>query len=95
LNARQFLLSLLGTVILSLGSMAAHANRVLGEVLTGTVTRVSSESVTIEGHEYHIRSGSPAAQAVTHVAPGQEVEVHLDGPADSSRSEVINVITHK
>lgn len=95
MKAQRALLALLGTGCLVLGSLAAQASRIPGDVISGPVTTVTRQSVTIQGHEYHIRQGSPAVNAVGHVVPGQDVEVHLDGPANSSHSEVINVISHK
>jgi hypothetical protein len=92
LNARRILGALGATLAITLGSGSALASRIPGDVITGPVTAVTRESVTIEGHQYHIRQGSPAASVVPHVTPGQSVEVHLDGPASSSRSEVIHVV---
>jgi hypothetical protein len=90
LNARLILATLGAAVALS--SEPALASRIPGDVITGPVTAVTRESVTIDGHQYHIRQGSPAAAIVPHIAPGQNVEVHLDGPAGVSRSEVIHVV---
>jgi hypothetical protein len=95
LNVQRILVVLSATLTLTLLSGAAWASRVAGDVISGPVTAATRESVTINGREYHVRVGSPAAATVSHITPGQQVEVHLDGPVNASRSEVINVIVRR
>jgi hypothetical protein len=94
LNTQRILAAVLLALGLAAGNLAL-ASRIPGDVILGPVTSVTSQSVTIQGQEYHIRQGTPAAAAVSHISPGQSVEVHLDGPASSSHSEVINVLPRK
>jgi hypothetical protein len=91
LNKKR-ILTVAVALTLALAGANSFASRVMGDVVSGAVTAVSREAVTVDGHQYHIKAGSPAAAAVAHVSPGQKVEVHLDGPVGVSRSEVINVI---
>jgi hypothetical protein len=92
LNARHTLLGLLVIASSALGGSNALANTVPGAVITGTINTVNGNSVNIGGHVYPISAGSPAAAAAAKLAPGQYVDVQLDGPANSSASRVINIV---
>jgi hypothetical protein len=71
----------------------ALANQLPGDLLTGQVNAVAGDSsIKVDGKTYRIKSGSPAAQAVRNVSPGQVVDVQLNGPANSSATEVVNVV---
>ena len=63
-----------------------------GDVITGTITAVSGNSVTIGTHVYPISAGSAAAAAAAKLAPGQYVDVQLDGLASSTSSRVVNIV---
>jgi hypothetical protein len=93
LKTQRIQLVLLAALVTTFGSIG-YANRVVGDVISGSLTAVNQESVTINGHAYHVGSGSPAATAVRNLNPGDVVEVHLNGPVQSSSSEVINIIRH-
>ena len=82
-------------LVFCLASFTVAANQVPGALITGHLTSVSgAEWINIDGHSYHIASGSPAANAVAKLTPGQVVDVQLSGPANSSGSEVVNVVSH-
>lgn len=69
------------------------ANQLPGDLVTGQVNAVAGDSsIKVDGKIYRIKSGSPAAQAVRNVAPGQTVDIQLNGPANSSATEVVNVV---
>lgn len=71
----------------------AMPNQLPGDLVTGQVNAVAGDSsIKVDGKSYRIKSGSPAAQAVRNVSPGQVVDVQLNGPANSSATEVINVV---
>jgi hypothetical protein len=78
----------------ALSSSLALGNKRPGDVITGPVTSVSVQSLTIQGHNYLIKAGSPAMRAAANLAPGQLVDVQLDGPASSSSSHVTNIVMH-
>jgi hypothetical protein len=78
-----------------LGSGTALATRVPGVQVTGQVTAVSrTDAITVDGHLYLILAGSPAAQQVVNIKVGQVVDLQLNGPANTSASEVISISLH-
>ncbi len=94
MNGRQTLFALLIAVATALGSSGLAANTVPGEMVTGSVTAVNGrQSLSIQGHTYRLKEGSPAVAAAGRLTPGQSVTVQLDGPANSPSSQVINVVT--
>jgi hypothetical protein len=95
LNRTRVLCALLTAAAMAIWSCNLAANTVAGEIVTGNVTAVDGRrSLNIQGHTYRLKDGSPAATAAAHLAPGQSVSVQLDGPANSSSSQVINIVTH-
>ena len=95
LNARHALLALLAAAGTVLTTNALEANTVPGDVITGSLTAVSGrQALSVDGHTYRLKDGSPAVGAAAHLTPGQSVTVQLDGPASSPSSQVINVATH-
>jgi hypothetical protein len=95
LNAIKFLLSSIALLLLQGVGRDVRANQLPGEVVTGVVTAVSSDSsISIDGKSYRIKSGSPAASAARTIAKGQTIEAQLNGAANSAASEVINLIPH-
>jgi hypothetical protein len=95
LNAKHLFTTLVAMTCVALGSSVALGNKPPGDVITGPVTSVSGvQSLSIQGHTYPIKAGSPAVGAAARLAPGQFVEVQLDGPASSPSSHVINLVTH-
>jgi hypothetical protein len=95
LNARKTLITLAAAALSILGTAAALANQIPGTLITGSLTSVSgTEWIHVDGHAYRIKSGSPAAEAVQKLTPGQRVDVQLNGPANTAASEVINVVLH-
>jgi hypothetical protein len=73
----------------------AMASKVAGPTISGTVTAVSGiDAVAINGQTYRIQPGSAAAAALPNISVGQVVDAVLDGPADSSASEVIAISLH-
>ena len=69
------------------------ANQLPGALVSGRVTAVAGNStINIDGKVYHIKSGSPAADAARTIAAGQIIDAQLNGPANSSATEVINLV---
>ena len=88
-------LALLAAAGMLLGSSRIEANRVPGDAVTGNVTAVNGhQSLNVQGQVYRLKDGSPAVAAAAHLTPGQSVTLQLDGPANSSASQVINIVTH-
>lgn len=81
----------IGVVLILSGPVMA--NQLPGDLVTGQVNAVAGDSsIKVDGKTYRIKAGSPAAQAVHTVSPGQVVDVQLNGPANSSATEAVNVV---
>ncbi len=93
---RRKALSLSGTAVLALciGGGSAWGTILLAPDVTGQVTSVSSDAVTIGGHLYYVQQGSQAAAALQSLSPGQLVDVYLDGPAASAASHAVTILPH-
>jgi hypothetical protein len=86
-----------GTALLAalyIGSGAVWGTILIPPDLTGQVTSTGVDAVTINGHQYFVKQGSQAATALASLAPGQVVDVYLDGPATSSASQVVGIKPH-
>jgi hypothetical protein len=94
LNARHSFLALFAAAGMALSSGSLQANTVPGDIVTGSLTSASRQSLNIDGRTYPVKDGSPAVAAAAHLTPGQSVTVQLDGPASSPSSHVINVVVH-
>jgi len=94
LKARQAFLGWLACASAALGGGIAVASAIPGEVVTGPITAINGNMVSIQGHIYSIAAGSAAYEVVTKFQPGQIVDVQLDGPAKSSASQAINITLH-
>jgi hypothetical protein len=82
-------------VALALGAEAAPGNQIAGFVLTGHVTAISGgDALSVDGHVYAIKAGSPAAAAVQKLSNGAFVDVVLSGPPGTSASQIINIVSH-
>jgi hypothetical protein len=70
----------------------ADANKVVGTTISGQLSAVSGgDTLVVDGHNYRVQPGSPAAKALRTLEPGTRVELVLDGPATSPASRVIVV----
>jgi hypothetical protein len=95
LNARKLLLSSVALLLLQGVGADLRANQLPGELVSGVVTSVHSDSsISIDGKSYRIKSGSPAASAARTIAKGQTIDAQLNGAANSAASEVINLVPH-
>ena len=84
-----------GLLALCLAQLDALASIIAGFQVSGHITSISGvSSVSIDGHLYIIRAGSPAVQQMGQYTTGQVVDVYLDGPPTSSASEVIAISAH-
>jgi hypothetical protein len=72
-----------------------QANQLAGPVVTGTLTSIQGDSITVDGQTYTIAPGSPAADELSSLSTGQRVDVQLNGPASSPDTEVTNVTMHE
>jgi hypothetical protein len=73
----------------------ASANHLVGTTISGRLSGVTGgDTLVLDGHNYRVKPGSPAAKALSTLAPGVRVELVLDGPADkpASRVVVVNVM---
>jgi hypothetical protein len=94
LKTRHAFLGWLVCANAALGGGIAVAAAVPGEVVTGPITAINGNMVSIQGHVYPIVAGSAAYEVSTKFQPGQIVDVQLDGPAKSTSSQAINITLH-
>jgi hypothetical protein len=67
----------------------------VGELVSGTVTAApAGGEIEVSHHTYHIKAKSPADKVSRNFSAGQIVDVVLDGPASSAKSEVISIMVH-
>lgn len=75
-----------------LAGTASRASQPVGPTVQGQVTAVYGiEAITVNGTQYNVKAGSQAAQALSSLAPGQQVTITLDGPASSATTHVVAV----
>ena len=92
MNSRKHFSALLAAALMALSGGRSNANTVPGDIVSGNLTALNAPvSLSIGGHTFRLKDGSPAIAAAAHLAPGQSVTVQLDGPASSPSSQVINV----
>ncbi len=71
------------------------STRLYAPMITGEVTAApQSGAVEIAHHLYHVKPNSEAAKALSSFYAGQNVDIVLDGPADSAASQVISITLH-
>jgi len=79
---------------LTLFGLPAFAARVLAPQVSGVVTAITSNvSLSIDGKQYMIASGSSAAQTIQNVHVGDQVGLILDGPVSKSGTHVTAIQT--
>ena len=94
MKTRNRFLGWLAWASLALGGLAV-ASTTIGELVTGAITAINGNMVSIDGHIYSYAAGSPAYEASTKFKPGQIVDVQLDGPAKSSSSQAVTITLHQ
>jgi len=81
--------------LMLVGTLAASpgwSSRVFDDRVVGTLTATPiSDDVEVDGHVYHVKPGSVAAQELHAFSQGQKVEIVLDGPAESEKSGVVMI----
>ena len=95
MKARHAVLGWLVCASAALGGGIAVASKVPGDIVTGTITAINGNMVTIHGQTYLIAGATPAYSEAQNFKPGQVVDLQLDGPAKSSTSHVISILLHQ
>ncbi len=71
------------------------STRAYGAAIGGEVTAAPvNGEIEIAHHSYRIKAGSAADKALSSFYAGESVDAVLDGPADSSASQVIALTPH-
>jgi hypothetical protein len=67
----------------------------VGELVSGTITAAPvSGEIEVSHRTYHVKANTPAEKALRNFSAGQIVDVVLDGPASSAKSEVVSIMAH-
>jgi hypothetical protein len=66
-----------------------------GDAVSGTVTAAPvSGEIEVSHHTYLVKANSPADKVLRNFSAGQVVDLVLDGPANSAKSEVVSIMVH-
>lgn len=77
-----------------LASASASAARLVdGQTVQGQVSAVAGLSITVNGVAYSVRPGSPAAQVIGQLAPGQSVVLVFDSNLSTNPSAQVVSVT--
>lgn len=91
---KAYVLALMAAVALA-GTLFASpgwSNRVFTDKVTGSITATPiSGEIEVDHRVYKVRSGTPADESLHGFSEGQKVELTLDGPPDSSTSQVMKI----
>jgi ribosomal protein S1 len=79
---RHFILAALLALLMVVAEEPAMATRIMGVVVTGTVTSVSYGKITVDGKTYAIQPGSKLSQTRGGLKAGQRVTLELTTTAD-------------
>jgi hypothetical protein len=72
------------------------STRAFGAVFSGEITAApSSGQIEIAHHTYRVKPQSSADKSLSSFYAGESVDLVLDGPIESSASEVISIMVHK
>jgi hypothetical protein len=82
-------------VVFCLRPDVGWSSRAFGAMITGEVTSAPlNGQIEIAHHLYHVKPKSAADKALSSFYAGQTVDVVLDGPAASSSSQIVSIVTH-
>jgi hypothetical protein len=71
------------------------SSRAFGAMISGEVTSAPlNGQIEIAHHLYRVKPNSAADKALSSFYAGQNVDAVLDGPAGSSSSQIVSLITH-
>jgi hypothetical protein len=82
-----------GTLALCMLPSVGWSSRPAAAPVVGQITALpGGHEIEVANHTYHIRQGSAAEKAMTHLSIGQQVHLLLDGPPDNTaKAEVIAI----
>jgi hypothetical protein len=81
------------TALALLFSLPVLAARQHGTTVTGTITSVSSTSVSVDGRTYRVHPGSHAEHILSKLSSGQKVDLEL-GIAMDAHEHAVDVRPH-
>jgi hypothetical protein len=82
-------------VVLGFYPSIGWSTRAFGAMVSGEVTSAPlNGQIEIDHHMYHVRAKSAADKSLTSFYAGLNVDVVLDGPANSSSSQIISILVH-
>ena len=89
----KFKIALVSTTLaLSMLPGVGWSTRLYAAPIAGQITALpGSNQIGVADHTYHIKQGSAAEKAISHLSVGQQVHLILDGSPDSTKGEVIAI----
>jgi hypothetical protein len=72
----------------------AFSGRAPANVVTGTVSGVNGNQITVDGKSYSIKLDGAALRELQHVQVGQAVDLVLNGPPKAAASQVVGIHVH-
>jgi len=82
-------------VAICLNPTVGWSTRAYAGMVTGQVTATPGNGeIEIAHHLYHVQTGSAAANALSSIYVGQDVDAVLDGPPGSTNPEIVTLTIH-
>jgi hypothetical protein len=89
---RLWMRSLAAGMLTALAATPLLASKpVMPSTISGTLTSSRAGEIVVDDRTYHIQPGSEAASEVANLQAGQSVQVTLNGPPNSQRSQVVEI----
>jgi hypothetical protein len=76
-------------------ALPAYSGRAPGNMVTGTVSSVSSNQIVVDGKSYSVKVQGPAFRQLQQVQLGEAVDLLLNGSPKSAGSQVIAIHVHE
>jgi hypothetical protein len=94
ISIRWIAMAVIATVI-SLQPNAGWSSQMFSVAVTGEVTATPvSSTIEVEHKSYHVKPHSLADKNLRQIKYGQIVDLVLDGPPDSGKSQVVAINPH-
>jgi len=81
-----------GTLALCMLPSVGWSTRLVAAPIAGQITALpGGNEIEVANHTYHIKPGSAAEKAMSHLSTGEQVHLLLDPSQDSTKAEVVAI----